>query len=139
MRGLFDSTTIPMLQQVVAFSEARHQLLAGNVANLDTPGYQVRDLSLENFQQQLRELVEADQRAASVQSQGYVDPGGLGRDEALRKVEDSMKSILYHDGSDVGLEQQVAALSKNQMLHNVAISIMTSQFRLLQTAISERV
>ncbi len=136
---VFESTTIPLLQQVVAFTEARHHLLAGNVANMDTPGYQVRDLSVEKFQEKLRVFVEASGAEPPVASPGYTGPATSPREAALREVEESMKSILMHDGSNVGLEQQVAALTKNQMLHNVAISIMTSQFRLLQTAISERV
>jgi flagellar basal-body rod protein FlgB len=49
-----------------------------------------------------------------------------------------MQSILMHDDSNVGLEQQVAAISKNQMQHNLALTIMNAQFRQLQTAISER-
>jgi flagellar basal-body rod protein FlgB len=46
---------------------------------------------------------------------------------------------LYHDESSGNLETQVAAISKNQLQHNLALSIMTSQFRLLQAAISEKV
>ena len=38
-RQLFESSTLPMLEQVVNFTEARHGVLAGNMANLDTPGY----------------------------------------------------------------------------------------------------
>ena len=50
-----------------------------------------------------------------------------------------MKSILYHDESDVSLEKQIAEIAKNQARHNMALGIMTHQFHLLQTAISERV
>ncbi len=51
----------------------------------------------------------------------------------------SLKSVQFLDGSDVGIEQQVTEVAKNQFLHNLSLSIMTSQFRLLQAAISERV
>ena len=37
------------------------------------------------------------------------------------------------------MEQQAAEVAKNQYLHNLTVSIMTNQFRLLQAAISERV
>ena len=57
----------------------------------------------------------------------------------MRQVRDSLKDILYHDDSNVGMEKQVTEISKNQALHNLAITIMTSQYRLLQSAISERV
>jgi len=50
-----------------------------------------------------------------------------------------MKSILYHDESDVSMERQVAEISKNQAQHNLALTILVSQFELLKTAISERV
>ena len=43
------NTTIPLLQEVASFAEARHHVLAGNIANVDTPGYRVRDLSPETF------------------------------------------------------------------------------------------
>jgi flagellar basal-body rod protein FlgB len=57
----------------------------------------------------------------------------------MRYVRDSLKSILYHDDSNVGMEQQVLEISKNHFMHNLAISIMSSQFRMLESAISERV
>ena len=58
---------------------------------------------------------------------------------AFRKVEDSMKSILRHDDDDVSMEQQVNEMVKNQQQHNLAINIMSAQFRLLRAAITERV
>ena len=53
------STQIPVLEQVVNFSQARHGVLAGNIANLDTPGYRVRDLSPELFQERLKAAIQA--------------------------------------------------------------------------------
>ena len=55
---MFQSTTIPVLQEVVSFSQARHAVLAGNIANIDTPGYQARDLSVEDFQARLKQAID---------------------------------------------------------------------------------
>jgi len=134
--SLFDSTNIPILQEVASFTEARHNVLAGNVANVDTPGYRLRDLSPETFQQRLREVLTERTMARQSPSPGWAhaEPG-----DPLRHARDSMRSITFLDGSDVGIEQQVTEITKNQFMHNLAISIMGSQFRLLQTAISERV
>ena len=134
--SVFDSTSIPILQEVISFAQARHEILVGNVANLDTPGYQVRDLSVDTFQERLQEAIDARQEIREPLSPGHISGQ---RDREMHEVRDSMKTILYHDGSDVGIEQQVLEISKNQYMHNMAISIMTSQFRMLQTAISERV
>ncbi len=52
---------------------------------------------------------------------------------------EDVETILYHDDSNVGIEYQVTEMVKNQMRHNMALSIMSSQMKLLETAISERV
>lgn len=137
---LFQSTAIPVLQQVVQFSQARHVVLAGNIANMDTPGYATRDLSVEDFQNQLREVIErrhAPQQPVSLGLQmiGAADPGPKNEAEVVQPP----KTILYHDESNKGVEYQVTEMVKNQMQHNVALSIMNNQIRLLETAISERV
>jgi len=145
--GLFNSTAIPVLEQVVGFTQARHLVLAGNIANLDTPGYRVRDLSLEDFQNRLREAIQARDRPTPASPAGqFVSPGDPAyleqrmpdRDVKMAEVSRDAKSILYHDDSNVGIEHQVTEMVKNQMLHNMALTIMTSQFQLLEAAISER-
>jgi flagellar basal-body rod protein FlgB len=136
---LFKSTTIPVLQQAVQFNQARHVVLAGNIANMDTPGYQVRDLSVEDFQSQLQEVIKkrhAPQQPASIGMQMNGLSGAKQRDEA--EVVREPKTILYHDKSNVGVEYQVTEMVKNQMQHNMALTIMNNQMRLLETAISER-
>ena len=150
LSSLFNSSTVPVLEQVVNFTEARHGVLAGNIANLDTPGYKTRDISPAQFQKRLKEAIEHRREAA--RSPTYASPGISGTQIAGRmpklgsatghdgknKVRESVKSILYHDDSNVSIEQQVAEISKNQGQHNLAISLMTAQFRLLRAAITER-
>ncbi len=133
---MFNTTTIPILEQAISFAQERHNVLAGNIANLDTPGYRVRDLSVETFQQRLKEAIEARNEPRQHLSPGLMSDAP---DDAMQKVRESMKSILYHDDSNVGLEQQVTEIAKNQAMHNMAIAILNSQFRLLQAAVSERV
>ncbi len=139
---LFDSSTIPVLEQVVNFTQARHGVLAGNIANMDTPGYRTRDLSPEEFQSRLQEAVEARRQSAisptyAINAQLAGKTTATGHD-GMDQVRESLKSILYHDNSDVSIEQQVTEISKNQAQHNLALGIMTAQFRLLRAAISER-
>jgi len=134
-QSIFQSSTIPILEQVVGFAQARHTVLAGNIANLDTPGYRVRDVSVEDFQRRLAEAIRDHHRVRSATS-----PGELTTlpERPLAQVAENTKTILYHDDSNVGLEHQVTEMVKNQMQHNLALSIMTAQFRLLQAAISEK-
>ena len=133
--NLFNATTVPVLNEVIGFAQARHNVMAGNLANYGTPGYKVRDLSVQNFQERLSEAIQTRDKAKETLSPGMVNSP----DNKLKRVRDTMKDVLYHDGTNVSLENQVNEIAKNQLLHNLAITIMTSQFRVLQTAISERV
>ena len=148
--SLFDSTPIPLLEQVVNFTESRHGVLAGNIANLDTPGYRTRDLSPELFQQRLKDAVES-RRSGPQAYNGYGSYGNYGplsksdmhtssgKYESIREVADSVKGLLRHDENNVGLEKQINQMVKNQVEHNLAVSVMSAQFRLLRAAITERV
>jgi len=142
LSSILDTSTVPVLEQVVNFTQARHGVLAGNIANIDTPGYKTRDLSPEDFQENLKEAIEYRHRAA--ESPTYAINAALAGKkpvtgyDGMDQVRESMKHVLFHDNSDVGIEQQVAEIVKNQAQHNLALSLMTSQFRLLRAAITER-
>ncbi len=135
LSGMFQSTTIPVLQEAVNFAQTRHTVLAGNIANMDTPGYKVRDLSVEDFQERLKMAIQRRDRPEPPRSPG--EPRGR-RHDRLAEISKNPKTILYHDQSNVGMEHQVTEMVKNQLQHNLALSLMTSQFRLLQVAISGR-
>ncbi|RMF40903.1 MAG: flagellar basal body rod protein FlgB, partial [Planctomycetota bacterium] len=104
-----NATALPALEQTTAFAERRHLLLAGNMANLDTPGYQTRDLSVDQFQNALKQALEKQPQDAMP---GSAASGPI--PEPMERVRDVSKQVLYHDGSDVSLEEQVAEISKNQ-------------------------
>jgi flagellar basal-body rod protein FlgB len=131
MFGIFHSTTIPALEQTLSFSQRRHELLAGNIANIDTPGYQSKDLDLGDFQNALVESIAAGQSA--------IRRGNpITRDDIYAGPRAATEQVVLHDGSDVSLESQVTELAKNQHMHSLAITTMRSQFALLRAAITER-
>ena len=150
----FANSTLPVLEQVVQFAQARHGVLAGNLANLNTPGYKSRDLSPDAFEKSLKTAIESTRKPRSpgeAMVLGPVDEAGRGLltsesqvgfgrfdPEALQEVRESMKSLVYHDGRDVSLESQVTEIAKNQHLHGLAVTTMRSQFALLRAAITER-
>ena len=142
LSSLFDANSLPVLERVVNFTQARHGVLAGNIANLNTPGYKTRDLSPQMFQQLLRDAIEArDQPVSPTQAMsiGVVQSPQQRMSENFREVDDAMRSILYHDETDISLEKQVTEIAKNQQEHNLAINLMAAQFRLLRAAVTERV
>lgn len=143
LSNMFDSSSLPALEQVVNFTQARHGVLAGNIANIDTPGYKSRDLSVEKFQTQLQEAVAAHRQAAELPSYANSDYYGAEPMDVAKEPWDKVRQvtddILFHDEHNVSLEKQVTEITKNQTQHNVALTIMNAQFRLLRAAVTERV
>ncbi len=138
--GILQNSSIETLTESVKFAERRHQLLASNIANLDTPGYLTQDLSVDNFHEALQDSI-----AASKQNRNLTGPqdddsaNNISKQQAQQHVHKVYEQILYHDGSDVSLEQQVTNISKNQAMHSTAISMLRHQMHTLQMAIAESV
>lgn len=132
--SLLSGTAVPALEQTVNFAQKRHLLLASNLANIDTPDYQTRDISVDDFQQHLQKAVTSSQAPST----SYGTPAEV-QQANFQKVRDVSKQILLHDGSDVSLEEQVTEISKNQSMHNTAVALMRSQFQTLKAAIAESV
>ena len=136
-RAIFNGTTIPVTEQVAYFDEARQAILAGNIANFDTPLYQARDMDVGSHKRKLAQAIERKNRP----------PGPFGPEYPLKNGSRSAfggdwpedHQILYHDLNNVGMEFQVTEMAKNNIEFNTALSIMKHQMTLLQTAISERV
>ena len=136
LANLFSSTNIPVLGEVLNFAQARHTVLAGNVANVNTPGYRLRDLSESAFQEKLKEAIALAETTARPISPGLAHSEA---NDPMRGVRQSLENIVYHDDTNIDLEKQITEITKNQILHNFALTVMTDQFRLLESAISERV
>lgn len=142
--GMIRSPQVTALEQTLQFAERRHAILAGNVANMSTPGYQTRDLSVNDFQTNLKEAFEASEQVEGMRANPTHSPSEMKSAEAtamqsLQKVRDTMTQVLYHDGSDDNIEQQVTEIAKNQSMHRMASALLRSQFSTLNMAISESV
>jgi flagellar basal-body rod protein FlgB len=145
--SLFKSTTFESLEQTISFAERRHAILAGNIANMDTPDYQTRDLSVDDFQASIKDLISIQKQQAedsptlrfSVLQPGEPSSGSVAREQAVQNVHDAMSQVVYNDGSNDNLELQATQAAKNKSMHEVAITLLRSQFKALQMAISENV
>ena len=119
----------PVLEQMLQFTTARHQLIAQNVVNISTPGYQQRDLSLSKFQSKLAE------RAAEAHDAG---PGATRFDDITADMQEGARGILFHDGQNRSMEQLMSDQAKNALMHNLAIELLRRQFQTMELALKDR-
>ena len=123
-----------LLRQLAVFGERRQQVLAENVANIDTPNYKTRDLDSEGFRAALREAVQ------SAASPGRA--GGAAADpfapELFAALPIAPPNVTFQDGNNRSVEREVSELTKNLLMQNFAIELMSAQTQLLAAVISER-
>ena len=115
---IFKSTAIPVLQEVIGFAQARHEVLVSNVANINTPGYQTRVLDFASFLEQLQEG-NADQNLISQ------IPVELMEGLQIRK-----------DGNNVDLDGQLGELKKNALMFQTYSHLLASKMATVRRAMS---
>lgn len=139
--GMFNHGSMPTLERMLQFTAARHQVITDNIANLSTPYYRPRDLSVDRFQKSLRRAidrrrstatpVDGDLRMRDTREFRFLRDGIEARAETLDE------NILFHDRNNRDLERIMQDLAENTMAHNTSIELIKSEFDLLKTAIRE--
>jgi len=142
LESLLNRGSLPVLQQVMSFTEARHKVLANNVSNFDTVGYKMQDLPEAEFFAELDRAVQrrnsggagAPLEMRATENLNWDEQGQL---EAV-PVELEGSNILFHDENNRFVEKQMSAMAQNGLRHNVATELLRQQYSLLRSAISGR-
>lgn len=117
-----------MAEAMAVHAGQRQAIIAQNVANADTPGYQARDLIsfVDSFQQQNgRNFMQASRA-------GHLSTGSVvGRD-----LNDS-KMNLESDPNDnsVSIEQEMLRAADAKRQHDRAIAIYKSSLKIIRTSL----
>jgi len=115
--GLFD-VTFQGLEKALDLHQQRHEVLASNLANVETPGYQARDLEFRDA------LASA-----------FVPPEPLPAAAPEATVAVDKTARPSPDGNSVDIDLQMAKLSANSGRYNALARIIGKRFALLRQAI----
>lgn len=134
--------TMPAMEKMLAFTQARHRMLTENVANADTPGYKTRHLDPQAFQRSLREALdtrkEKRSRSFEIRPTEQFRQDDFGRLSVTPTIEPA-ENILFHDKTNGRIERQMAMLAENAMMHQVVTELLQGRFNGLLKAIRGRV
>lgn len=138
LRDITEQGAGPALVKTLAFQESRLKMIAENIANAQTPGYRTKQLDVAGFQQSLREALTARKarpdRGFEVRSGSEVTTD----EQGFLKVtpsEEPVENVLFHDGTDVSIEQQMADLAQTGLLSDLAGKLLQNRFEGLRKAI----
>ena len=116
--SLFDTTQLS-LEAALRGASLRQTLLTSNLANVNTPGYQRKDV---DFHAQLQ---RAQETGASPESVGF-------------QPETDADRVVRPDGSGVDVDQEAAKLATNALEYQALVQVAGARTSILQTAMGVR-
>jgi flagellar basal-body rod protein FlgB len=140
--GLSNAGSMPALELAMRYAARRQDVIAHNIANLDTPGFVAMDVRPAEFQRVLGEAI--DRRRAGGNA------GGLEWDETreMRRGADGglrleprtpAGGVLFHDRGNRDVERQMQDLAENAGMFRLASEMMRGRVGMMRNAIAERV
>ena len=115
-------------QTALKLHSYRQQLIASNIANADTPGYQARDI---DFSSVLKTAEAAISKGQQPVTRGVApDATPLGADLLYRSA--VQRSI---DGNTVDLDIERAQFAENSVRYEAQLTFVTSQIKAMLAAI----
>jgi flagellar basal-body rod protein FlgB len=113
-----------ILQKIIHAADIKQKVISSNIANADTPGYKAKDVKFDNLLGKEMKLLTTNGKHLG---------GDAGTVSAKTEVEDNLS---WEDKNNVELNVEVAKMTENALLHDTAITIMSTKIRMYKTAIS---
>lgn len=120
---------INVLDKAADAANTRNEIIANNLANVDTPNYKRKDVSFESYlEQALIGDNSLDERIADINTH-LSDFGGL--------IYTDSSTLSYRlDGNNVDSDTENALLAENQIRYNTLIEQIGQEFARYKTVLS---
>ena len=132
--GLFGQT-ISILEKSADLRVQRHNLIAANVANIDTPNYRSFDIVVEAEIKKMTGPAQTLPLARTDPGHMATGPEALSPSGATPRAEAARAYSLRQDGNSVDLDREMTKLGQNQLLYDSAMEILARKFEGLKTSI----
>jgi flagellar basal-body rod protein FlgB len=128
MAGMFDA--VGHIEGAMTFHRDRHAVLAGNVANLDTPGYRPIDLERDVA------MTDGTGVAITTTNASHLTTAGTTAGEPSIAIDDG-GALQGADGNAVNLERELSKIDANRVRYNTSSELVSRRLALLKYAASD--
>jgi flagellar basal-body rod protein FlgB len=122
--GLFSQPNYVATKRMLDATALRHEAIASNLANIETPGYKRIDVA-PNFSAELQQAIQSR------------DPQRIGSLQPSLAV-DTTAAPATRDGNTVKLENELLQLNQNTLAHSLETQLVTGTLLKLRLAITGR-
>ncbi|MCC6425352.1 MAG: flagellar basal body rod protein FlgB [Phycisphaerales bacterium] len=141
-----NSGAIPVLEASMRFAAQRQRMIAGNIANISTPDYRQKDVSVKGFEHELARAVDARRDRSGGESgrlelrstqELRIKDGPNGQEMTL-SPRTSSGNILFHDRNNRDIERLMQDMVETAETFRTASEFMRGRLSLLRSAIAQR-
>ncbi len=122
-----------LVEKALDFRLQRHGLIAGNIANINTPGYRSKDISFEN---KLRAAVGSDSMSLKKTHKNH-----LGHSESISEIVPDLvvpnQPAIKNDLNSVDIEKELGKMGRNNLMYSVLLQALNRKDKLLEYSITE--
>jgi len=119
-------------QYAMQLRSERASILANNIANADTPGYQARDM---DFGQMLKARMGETSDPLTMTSSSSSHMQGLAQSDAIDGLKYRTPSQPSIDGNTVDVDRERSEFTRNTMEYQAAFEFLNGKIKSLLTAI----
>ena len=106
-----------LLGNALSLTQQNHLVIGQNIANVNTPGYQSKEIDFAEIQSRLAEL----ESSGDFERANVVDKSGL---------------VNRFDGNNVNIDAEVASLKKNALTYQSYMQFLSSQVATMRRAMT---
>lgn len=129
---LYNNTRI--IEKALDASLLRNSTISNNIANVDTPGYKKKTVLFE----EIMNYSMKNSLNGFKTNNNHISIGTSRFDKTEAKViEKNDQLSMRIDGNNVDIENEMAALAKNNIKYNMLVQNLNSGFGRLKTVINE--
>lgn len=129
------TNNLDMREKALDAAWTRNEVIAQNIANVDTPGYKEKTVRFEEY---LADALDKSSFKGNTTDSRHIEIGGGSLDNAKMKVTTDYKNLSTRlDGNNVDIDSEMASSAKNDIRYNVLAQSISSGFSRLRSAIKE--
>jgi flagellar basal-body rod protein FlgB len=132
--GLIQDPMVEAMGNFMTRLSRRQQVVASNIANIDTPGYKTRDAS---FHLTMQEILSGDSLPMNTRKPegGFLQ--GWTSIASEPEVFETSGLPMRADRNNVDIDREMLKLSETSFTYAVATQLLRSKFRTIASAIQE--
>jgi flagellar basal-body rod protein FlgB len=126
----FNDRTLDAMSAYLGRMSQRQQVVASNLANIDTPGYRSKDVS---FHATMQELLSDNSIGIRTSQSRHIQ----GNPISLRASAVEVQGLSFRaDGNNVNLDREMLKLSETSFAYSLITQLVRGKFRTLALSIN---